>query len=95
MIQNKNAFQEFVPGVARPISRTPSESTQSELESKDHMTPREANHMIISAEGQVNSQYRPGLYMRSDPRHQPVRTSTRLIGYPLGYPRAAFGPKVS
>ena len=32
--------------------------------------------------------------MRSDPRHQAVRTGTRLIGYPLGYPRAAFGPKV-
>ena len=31
MIQNKN-FQEFVPSCSRPISRTPSETTQSELD---------------------------------------------------------------
>jgi len=38
MIQNKN-FQEFVPSCSRPISRTPSETTQSELdESQQYRT---------------------------------------------------------
>lgn len=81
MIQNKN-FQEFVPSCSRPISRTPSETTQSELDGFWKNLKSEINQIYLESQ-----QYRTGLYMR-DPRHQPQRR--HLMGYPHAYAAAGM-----
>ena len=83
MIQNKN-FQEFVPSCSRPISRTPSETTQSEL---DGLFPSFLVLYHLELFYLESQQYRTGLYMR-DPRHQPQRR--HLMGYPHAYAAAGM-----
>ena len=80
MMANKN-YQEFVPS-SRPISRTPSESAQSEVDGKSYVA-------YIRLKFSLSDQYRANRYIH--PNRRPM-----IMGYnpvPLQYQR--YGPKVN